>query len=222
MQLIYAPYNVYRWCVSKGLLPEKSLLVFGEIENKTIKMQDQDEYDETRIIVDIATDEARQTFQVLAGVAVYNLLASESVASEDIQKVSNERVKLYLEQWLEDTSEVRLESCTAEASDVIHPLVTILQIVNEKKLIDEKTIVMLGGIDETESLAGLQDNTTIKISEGQIIEQMQAVLSRFSCEQQADVLQEFNKRWQIYQERHTGEYITIPNVSNESFIQTYC
>jgi hypothetical protein len=164
----------------------------------------------------------RQTFQVFAGVAVYNLLASESVDGAEIQKMANERARLYLEQWLGDTMEPEAESCSALSDDIIHPLVVMLRIFEEKQLLASDTIVMLGSIEENEALTGLVDEKTLHVVNSDVPTQLQQLLETLSPEQRADLVIDFNYKWEVCRAKHAGEYIVLSDLSQNLLAQVYC
>ena len=216
MQVIYAPYNVYRWCVSKGLLPESSVLVFGKVGNDISKEieTEEDNSDETRVVVDLFASEERQAFQVLAGVAVYNLLAGGNCGEENIHAAAEDRAALYLQQWTSETNEIQLENCAALLSDVIHPSIVLLKILEEKQILESQEVVVLGELVISES-----EDAPLKTSTFWC--QIKNILSLLSEEDRLVVVKEFEARWKDLAQKHTGVYVVLPTIEKGQLL-SFC
>lgn len=140
-QLLYLPYNVFRWCIFKELIPNDSMLVF--VETNVVKGELKD-FQELRILLDITKSEQDQMLQLLTIVASYNYLKKHEKVDE---KAIVNLIKEYLALWEVDLSlpvEERQEVFELDKSiHVVHPVLVFLQFVD----LSSYEIVVIGKLE---------------------------------------------------------------------------
>jgi len=215
MQLIYAPFNIYKWCVKQGYLPKDASVVFGLQEDI---MEEPRDTGKVCLVVDLLAQGYKQAYQMFASLATYRVFADGKLLGDEASQAVTAQTDAYLTRWLEfgnGSGEGVDGTCRVEDDGFIHPVVGYLkQVVINKGLLEED-FVFLGDGSEKINDAIVNDvelrsfNISAAIFVDQLTQIRDVVCSEIGYELEDGIWEQFLLEWKIISSMHDS--FGIPN-----------
>lgn len=204
MQLIYAPYNVFKWCLLQKYLPDNSLIVFGLFDD--MKDEPETDDDSVKIVVDLMLPSYKQAYQIFVSVAAY-------LVGEDRVAITEKAAEL-LDKWSlfgrgERSDDVAVEeSCKLTSKHIfVHPVFHYLRTAEEFYLVDDTDFIFLGeSADKLKSKLVDDDLRSFQLSSNFFIEQIQQlranVIKYNDKESEEKIWNTFIAKWSVFEETY--------------------
>ena len=140
IKIVYTPYNFFTWAKQNNIIPEQSFLVCAQPAPKDAPcLDDKNHY----FVISDKLNEGQQTTQVLTEVAGYLSNSKKSNIQEELSALMANWL-LFQSGLLNDFSYDKNNEVFILQQDLIHPIITGLNVLRNKGMLAADLLVYIG------------------------------------------------------------------------------